>query len=231
MAGTKKIISKTRRGNKEGSIYQRSDGLWTGMATTGYDENGNIKRKAVYGKSKLEVAKKLTDITNRISNQNYEIVENSTLEKLMKEWLLVFKKSVVTPRTFEGNYMNFRLHIAPQIGNMKLDEITNMTLQKLFNDMLDDGYSLAVIKKVKHLLNQFFDYAIENKLLTINPVTRTKVKSTEKRVYDSENIYKAIPIDVRHKFIECLDNNQFLKPLCLTMMFAGLRAGEALALS
>ncbi len=223
--------NKTRRANNEGSIYQRSDGLWTGMATLGYDENGKIKRKAVYGKTKLEVSKKLTDLTNRISNQNYEIVENSNFDSLMREWLLIFKKSVVTPRTFEGNFRNFELHISPQIGNMKLDEITNITLQKLFNDMLDDGYSLAVVKKIKHLLNQFFEYAIENKLTITNPVTRTKVKSNEKKIYDSENVYKAIPQDIRHKFIECLENNQFLKPLCLTMMFAGLRAGEVLALS
>ena len=227
----KYTISKTRRSNNEGSIYQRKDGLWTGMATIGYDDNGKIKRKAVYGKSKLEVANKLTELTNRISTQNYEMVENATLKTLMKEWLLVFKKSVVTPRTFEGNLMNFDLHIAPVIGNMKLYEITNITLQKLFNDMLDAGYSLCVVKKNKHLLNQFFEYAIENKLIDSNPVSRTKVKSKERKIYDSENRYKAIPQDIRHKFIECLEHNEFLKPLCLTMMFAGLRTGEVLALS
>ena len=36
----RKRYNNSRRGNNEGSIYQRSDGLWTGMATVGYDENG-----------------------------------------------------------------------------------------------------------------------------------------------------------------------------------------------
>lgn len=39
----KKIVSKTRRGNNEGSIYQRQDGLWVGMVSLGYDDNGKQK--------------------------------------------------------------------------------------------------------------------------------------------------------------------------------------------
>lgn len=39
-----------------------------------------------------------------------------------------------------------------------------------------------------------------------------------------------MPIEVREKFVMCLDDNNFLKPLCLTMMFAGLRTGECLGL-
>ena len=32
------------------------------------------------------------------------------------------------------------------------------------------------------------------------------------------------------KFVIALNQHEFLKPFCMTMMFAGLRAGEALAL-
>lgn len=105
--------TKSRRANNEGSIYQRKDGLWAGMATIGYDDDGKIKRKVVYGKSKLDVANKLTELTKRISNNNYDLIENSTLGVLMKEWLLVFKKNTVSARTFEGNIRNYELHIAP----------------------------------------------------------------------------------------------------------------------
>ena len=64
----KKVISKTRRGNKEGSIFQRKDGRWVGAATVGYDENGKVKRKFVYGKKRIEVSDKLVALTNRIEN-------------------------------------------------------------------------------------------------------------------------------------------------------------------
>ena len=55
----KKTQTRTRRNNNEGSIYQRQDGLWVGMISLGYDENGKQKRKAIYGKTKIEVSKKL----------------------------------------------------------------------------------------------------------------------------------------------------------------------------
>ena len=118
----KKVISKTRRGNKEGSIFQRKDGRWVGAATVGYDENGKVKRKFIYGKTRMEVADKLVALTNRIENQNFEYVDKNNLAKLMNEWLLVFKKNQVSPRTFEGVYSKYKLHIEPKIGNMKIDE-------------------------------------------------------------------------------------------------------------
>jgi integrase len=227
----KKVIMKTRRSNGEGSIYQRKDGRWVGTATLGNNDDGTLNRKSVYGKTRTEVVKKLTELTNKIANENYEYINTSNLGSMMNEWLLVFKKNTVTGRTFETNIRMFKLHIEPYIGKMKLDEINHITIQKLLNDMLDKNYSLAYTKKAKFLLNQFFEYCIENNLMDNNPTMRTRVKSRDRKIYDGENKYKALPIEIREKFIKALDNNGFLKPLCLCMLFAGLRTGEALALT
>lgn len=227
----KKIRSKTRRGNNEGSIYLRPDGRWAGVATAGYNENGKTIRKTVYGKSRLEVVDKLNKLMNKISSNNYEYIENTTIGEMMNEWLLVFKKMQVSPRTFEHTYRNFKLHIEPKIGNMKIDEVDTIVIQKVLNEMLEEGYSLAVVKKVKFIFNQFFNYAVDNKLATNNPTTRTRVRSNERKIYDSENKYKAIPPQARNEFLSKLNSHEFLKPLCMCMMFAGLRTGEVLALT
>ena len=79
----KKVVSKTRRGNNEGSIYQRQDGLWVGMVSLGYDDNGKQIRKAIYGKTRIEVSKKLAELTNRINSNNYEYISQNTLSVLM----------------------------------------------------------------------------------------------------------------------------------------------------
>lgn len=226
----KKIVSKTRRGNKEGSIFQRKDGRWVGAATVGYDENGKVKRKFIYGKTRMEVADKLVALTNRIENQNFEYVDKNNLAELMNEWLLVFKKNQVSPRTFEGVYSKYKLHIEPKIGNMKIDEITPIIIQKILNQMIDDGFSLDVVRKTKVVFNQFFDYAVQHGFVANNPTHLTKVKSNERKIYDSENRYKALPLEIRDKFLTCLNDHTFLKPLCLCMMLAGLRTGETLAL-
>ena len=60
---------KPRRQNGEGSIYQRKrDGRWIGSVTIGYDENGVQKKKCVYGNSRAEVAKKLTELNGKVKS-------------------------------------------------------------------------------------------------------------------------------------------------------------------
>lgn len=227
----KKIVSKTRRANNEGSVFQRKDGLWVGMASLGYDENGKQKRKAVYGKSKIEVVKKLSELTNRMSNDNYDYVNGNTLSGLMLDWLMVFKKPLVTARTFEGIMGKYRLYIAPKMGGMKLDEITPIIIQKFLNQMQENDLSLDYVKKTKFLLRQFFEYAEDNNMILVNPVNKVKVQSRERKNYTGEKEYKALPQEARDKFLFALNGNDFLKPLCYTMMFGGLRIGETLALT
>jgi integrase len=226
-----KKITNTRRNNGEGSIYQRKDGRWIGMLTVGLNDNGTYKRKAVYGKSRTEIVKKLNELTNKISSENYDYLSTNDLGSIMHEWLMVFKKNTVTSRTFEGNMRAFRLQIKPFIGKMKLDEINHVTVQKLLNDMLDRNYSLSTTKKAKNLLNQFFEYCVDNKLMESNHTTKTRVKGRDRKVYDQENKYKALPLKIRDEFVAALDNNNFLKPLCLCMLFGGLRTGEVLGLT
>ena len=79
-------------------------------------------------------------------------------------------------------------------------------------------------------MSQFFEYAIDNKWVTQNPVNKVKVRAHDK-VSNSEK-YKALTPEVRVRFLEALakDDGNFIKPLCVCLMFGGLRIGEALAL-
>lgn len=228
-----KVQNKTRRANGEGSIYQRSsDGKWVGCITIGYDEKGNQKKKSVYGNSQTEVAKKLSEISGRIKSNSYELIESKTFGELMADWLLVFKKSAVSPRTFEGIIRNFRLHIEPVIGNMKIYDVDTFVVQKVINKLIDENYSNNTVKKNKHLISQFFEYAIDNKWVMINPTLKVKIRVHDRKVYDRSEKYKALPPEIRTKFLEALnkDETNFIKPMCIVLMFAGLRIGEACAL-
>ena len=227
-----KVVSKTRRANGEGSVFQRKDGRWVGNITIGYDDKGQQKKKTVYGHSQAEVAKKLFELSGRIKNNSYELVESKNFGELMLEWLLVFKKSAVSPRTFEGIIRNFKLHIEPQIGNMKIYDIDTFVIQKLINNLIDKNYSNNTIKKNKHLISQFFEYAIDNKWIAINPTFKVKIRTCERNVESKSEKYKALPPEIRTKFLEALskDDANFIKPLCICLMFSGLRIGEALAL-
>lgn len=219
----------TRRGNNEGSISQRPDGRWIAQVTLGYDEDGKRIRKTFYGQTRSEVAVKMTTEINNGLKGGHASVKNDPLETLMTEWLLTFKRATVTPRTFERIVSTAKKHVYPNIGKLKLEEITTPVVQRLLNNMTMNGYALASVKKVKFMLNQFFEYAVESGFVEYSPMTKTKLQSRERKTVTEEE-YKAIPIEFRPKFIEALENSPILKPICITSMFAGLRIGEVLAL-
>ena len=151
----------------------------------------------------------------------------------MFDWLMTFKKSAVTGRTFEGIMRNFKLYIVPVIGNMKVYEVDTYAVQKVVNRMIESEHANVTIKKIKHLLSQFFEYAIDNKWVQYNPTTKIKIANRDKRIHEDEENYKAILPEIRDKFLTALNNDEanFIKPFCITMIFAGLRIGEVIALT
>lgn len=223
--------SNTRRGNNEGSIYQRPDGRWVAQVTVGYDsETGKRIRKSIYGQSRIEVAMKMNSMVGDIYKHGYKNNTNECLEVVMRHWLMIYKKPEVASRTFEKIMGNCKRYIFPALGKLKPEEITPDTAQTLFVNLYEKkGLCLDTIKKCKYTLSQFFEYAVDNKFATYNPTVKTIIKSRD-RDKSKENEYKAIRKEDRTAFFEAISTHPVWKPLCLTAMFGSLRIGEVLAL-
>ena len=233
MANSKSKTKKKkaiRRGKNEGSVYQRNDGRWCAVVSLGYDNDGKRVRKIFYGWTRSEVAMKMTAALGEKLNGGHASVINDDLRTLIHDWLVTFKQANVSPRTFETAEMLAKLHVYPHIGELKLAQVTPNIIQGVLNKMLVAGYSLAYVRKVKFLLNQFFAYAKANRFINDNPVSECIVKSTPEHKERKQETYKAIPIEIREYFLEVISKNDFMKALCMVQMFAGLRIGEALAL-
>ena len=227
---TVKKKKNSRRGNNEGSVFQRADGRWCAVVNIGYDRDGRRMRKTFYGKTRAEVAVKMTAELGERLKGGHASPSNDSLQVLMHEWLMTFKRADVSPRTFERNLGTAKLHIYPHIGALRLHEITPNIVQSLFNRMLFGGYAPASVRKVKFLLHQFFAYAKNNRFVSENPVDGCIVKTSKEHKEQKEEKYKAIPIELREIFLDAVSKDPFLKPLCMIQMFAGLRIGEVLAL-
>lgn len=229
MANVKKK-KNTRRGNNEGSVFQRADGCWCAVVNIGYDRDGKRVRKTFYGKTRAEVAVKMTAELGERLKGGHASPSNDSLQVLMHEWLMTFKRADVSPRTFERNLGAAKIHTYPRIGALQLQEVSPNVVQALLNKMLFSGYSLASVRKIKFLLHQFFAYAKNNRFVSENPVDGCIVKTSKEHKEQKEEKYKAIPIELREIFLDAVSKDPFLKPLCMIQMFAGLRIGEVLAL-
>lgn len=223
---------KTRRGNNEGSIFQRADGKWVASVTMGTDSNGKRIRKVFYGNSKTEVAMKMSTTLSEKLNGGSASIINDSLQVLMQQWLIVFKQAEVSGRTFERSLGTAKQHIYPIIGELKITEVTTNIIQSMLNKMLFKGYAIASVRKVKFLLNQFFAHCKRSKFIKENPVSDCVLKSTTAREHKeiTKEDYKAIPIEVRERFMETIHKHDMLEALCMTMIYGGMRIGETLAL-
>ena len=225
---------KTRRPNGAGAVFFRKyDQRWCGRVKIGIDPiSGKNRYKNVYGHSSDEVVKKLAKVKNHIMFYENEYASTSKVGKLMKDWLLLFKKNTVSSRTFDGIMRNYKLHIEPIIGELKLNEVDKYVVQVVINKMHDKNYAVCTIKKVKQTIGQFYEYAIENEWVARNPTTNIKIRNVNNQP-KTTNKYKAVEPEYRAIVIDLLDKDEYsyMRPLCKLLMFGGLRIGEALALN
>jgi integrase len=114
-----------RRAKGEGSICKRKDGRWQAK----YQVNG--KRKYIYGRSRGEVAKKLTEALSEVNRGLVYDDKGITVRQHMGNWLTASQNSV-RAKTWERYEQITRRHIIPEIGHLKLKNLTPMAVQDLY---------------------------------------------------------------------------------------------------
>lgn len=227
----RKKKTATRRGNHEGSIYQRKDGLWISQISIGLKPDGKPLRKSFTGKTRAEVAAKLIPYMNKENGKVVTAREEVRIESHMMFWLMNYKITTVAPRTFESCIRNAKLHIFPAYGNFRPQDLNIDNLQPHFK-MLLDKYELDTVKKIKYLFSDYLEYCLDRGLIDSNPLERIKFKSIERKAKENSEgkELKALPEELREPFLIALNTDRFIKAFCLTSMFAGLRPGEVIGL-
>src|SRR5688500_13605683 len=97
--------SRRSRGNGEGSVYQRSDGKWCAAVTlpTG-------KRKVLYGRTRQDVAAKLTTAMGNKQKGLPVSYERQSVATFLRRWLEESVRPKVRPRTFDSYRYLVELH-------------------------------------------------------------------------------------------------------------------------
>jgi hypothetical protein len=72
---------KSKRGNNEGSIYKRADGRWAASMSLGQG-----KRKHFFGKTRQEVAQKLTVALEAQQHSRTGYLQRSIARRLVASW-------------------------------------------------------------------------------------------------------------------------------------------------
>jgi hypothetical protein len=155
-----------RRGNNEGSIYQReSDGRW--VASLLDQQTG--KRKYIYGRTRKDVAARLS---RELANQLQGIPtldERMTMAKFLDRWLADSVKPSVKTKTYEGYESIVRVRIAPRLGKKPLARVSSLDVQGLYTALKGAGLSNRSIHHKHRVLHRAFVQAMRWGQLVRNP--------------------------------------------------------------
>ena len=227
-----------RRANGEGNIRKRKDGRWEGRYTAGYDpESGKRIIKNVLGKTQAEVKEKLKTAISESQKLDVSKAGTYTVSSWVKTWYEVYAEPRIRPNT-KAYYTNYiENHIIPGIGNISLDKLTTIQIQRFYNNLQKNGrvqrknfpelkdksLSPRVVRGVHTLLHNCLEQAVAERLILANPAQGCKLPQLEKKEM------KILPQEKIGMYLAEAERRGLLAAFYLELT-TGLRRGELLAL-
>ena len=141
---------KPRRAKGDGGLFQRqSDGKWVGRITIGRDQKtGQPIRKTVYGNTKAETKKKLTELQKIYDGANYVDAEKITVGEWLNKWLDLYASPPnVAATTHEWYERLLNLYLIPNLGTIRIHKLQGLTIQKMLNDMTKEEQPAGLAAK------------------------------------------------------------------------------------
>lgn len=202
-------------------------GKWTGQISLGPNPStGKPVRKSIYGNTRTEVRAKMREYQEQIDRGlNIEEARNLTLEDWLWRWFNLYKKPKLRQSTSEA-YQGHIGRISAEIGHIPLDVVSTDHIQAYYNHLQALGRSSATIHKLHQIIRPCLQKAVENRLIAWNPAQTTERPTVRHRPG------AAFSEEDTHRFIAALNKQtSFWRALFLTLVGAGVRIGEAVALN
>ena len=183
-----------RRANGEGSIRKRKDGCWEGRYTAGRDPvTGKAIYKNVLGKTQAEAKEKLKAAIEKSAVRTVSM-EHYTVGQWLDTWMENYAKLQVrasSHKTYQGFIEN---HIKPTLGDLPLEKLTAMALQRLYKHLLESGrvecmesrskpkgLSVKTLRNINQMISSALNCAVEQRLIPANPTKGCVLPKLERK--------------------------------------------------
>ena len=211
-------MGKDLKGKELGiGLSQRKDGVYQARYT---DRWG--KRKTIYGNDirllRKQLAEEITD-NERFSN----LKEDITLDYWFGRWMEVYKNKSVRPNTKREYTHIYQKNISPYLGDRNINTLIKSDIQLLIDTASDNGYAYERQNKIKVILRDMLQRAVEDQLVINNPVSGIKLRA------DKEIKAQALSAEEQNIFFDYC-RNTFYENLFNIAVNTGLRPGELFAL-
>ncbi len=132
-----------KRGNNEGSVFQRKDRRWVAQIQVGFSANGAPKFRTHYADTRKNADDWLVEMKAAKLTGMLAETDGLTLSAFLDRWLEA-KARDVRPSTHLSYRSTVRLYIAPRLGKFKLERLRPLDLERLVSGLLESGQSARV---------------------------------------------------------------------------------------
>jgi len=147
-----------------------------------------------------------------------------TLERYFKRFEANYK-GTLKPKTWSSYESSMRIHILPELGTRRLDEITKPMMKKLVANLVEKGLARDSIRLIVASLGVLYTQAIDDKIVAENP-TKGMGKFYRQAKVKHEEIE---PLTEKESLVfleKTLEYEREYYPLFLCALHSGMRSGE-----
>lgn len=215
---------RARRGQGEGSIYQRGDGRWVAQVEAGRLANGRRRYARATRGTKAEAVTALRDLQRQADSG--VAPDNSRTVAAYLEW---WADNVLRGSVKESSEADYRgvitRWINPHIGTVRLGKLSPTHVQSMLRALEDAGLSARTRQYARAVLVRALRWAVQTGLVQRNAAALVDGP----RITRQANLDDAMTVDEAQQLITYAKGDR-LEALVVLVLRLGLRRGEALAL-
>ncbi|MCH8175788.1 MAG: site-specific integrase [Proteobacteria bacterium] len=209
-----------KRGNGEGSISRRKDGLWTAR----YTPLGGGKRRAVYARTQREVLEKLDDLKASDASGTLALSGRETFGEWMEHWLDNVHRRKVRESTLAEDSGCIKKHVIPRLGRYPLAKLQPEHIEMFIAEMEGDSVGSRTIVRAFGFVRQALKHAVKARKIAWNPLEAVEAPRDRRR----EAL--AFGLDDVRKLLAAADGHPY-EALIGLAVHTGMRWGELAGLS
>ncbi len=235
----KNVRRKTRRrGRGEGLVHKRGDGRWEARIDLGGGPDGRRKRKSIYGPTQAAVIEQLDRLRGQLRDGMDLVAADETLGTYLPRWLAQMQV-LLRPRTWESYATIVRKHVVPTLGQVKLSELTRLSVARWLTGLHAKGYADQTLRNCREVVRRALADAV-GRALTSNPAANVPLPRAQRPENSEADDDGADAADAEVNALTPVEADQLLKaadeadgryaPLFAVTLAQGLRRGEVLGL-
>ena len=210
----------SKRSNGEGSITQRADGRFMVRVT----DPASGKRRAAYFPTEAEALRALRRMATRAEEGRVVLAKGATLRKWVEAWAPERAGRRRRASTVRQYVYKLEHYVLPEIGGIRLSELTPLDVDDLAHALADRGLSHSTVKGCLVALAACLSDARRGRLIGSNPAAGIEVPERAPRTA------QVVPPTVEQvaAVIEATKGTE-VEALVVLLATTGVRIGEALA--